>query len=56
MLKNVKKGELFKKSEIMTLFFELGVVAVILVCALAMYNSFVQFNNKVKEAFATKDV
>ena len=40
----------------MTLYIVLGVVAVILVCALAMYNSFVKLNNKVKEAFATMDV
>ena len=40
----------------MTLYIVLGVVAVILVCALAMYNSFVILNNKVKEAFATMDV
>ena len=40
----------------MTLYIVLGVVVVILVCALAMYNSFVKLNNKVKEAFATMDV
>ena len=38
------------------IYFIIGVIALLLIYILIMFNSFVKLNNKVKEAFATMDV
>ena len=42
--------------EIMWIYIIIAIIVLIVIYALALYNSFVKLNNKVKEAFSTMDV